>query len=126
MGLKILDLAKSRNHSVAVSIDRLNHTVFKYISDGLPEDKHDWLRRKANTAIRFEESSLSVKEDLQKGGMSLSITFGLDEKDFVAKGGSVPLKVKGVDLIGVVTVSGLSDIEDHQLIVEALREYISN
>ncbi len=126
MGLKILDLAKSRNHSIAVSIDRLNHTVFKYISDGLPEDKHDWLRRKANVAVRFEESSLSVKEDLQNGGMSLSTTFGLDEKEFVAKGGSIPLKVEGVGLIGVVTVSGLSDIEDHQLIVDALHDYISH
>ncbi len=126
MGLKILDLAKSRGHSIAISVDRLNHTVFKYISDGLPEDKHDWLRRKANVAIRFEESSLSVKEDLHKGGMSLATTFGLAEKDFVAKGGSVPLKVKGAGLIGVVTVSGLSDIEDHQLIVDALRDYVSD
>ncbi len=110
---------------MAVSIDRLNHTVFKYIGDGLPEDKHDWLRRKANVAIRFEESSLSVKEDLQKGGMSLTETFGLDEKDFVAKGGSIPVKVKGAGLIAVITVSGLSDVEDHQLIVDALDEYIS-
>ncbi len=124
MGLKIIDLAKQRKHSIAVSIDRINHNVFKFVSDGLPADKHNWLRRKANVAKRFEESSLSVKSDLQEGGMSLTETFGLDEREYIAKGGAIPLKNSGIGLIGVVTVSGLSDVEDHQLIVDALNEYI--
>ena len=125
MGLRIINLAKANEHSIAVSIDRLNHTVFRYISDGLSEDKHDWLRRKANVVKRFEESSLSVKEDLLRGNMSLSTTFGLSERDYVAKGGSIPLKIKDAGLIAVVTVSGLSDVEDHDLIVSALSQHIN-
>jgi uncharacterized protein (UPF0303 family) len=124
MGLKVIEAARSSGKEIAVSVDRLNHNVFKYVSDSLPADKHDWLRRKANVAVRFEESSLAVKNDLENGGMSLKETFGLESKDYVAKGGSIPIKVNGAGLIASITVSGLSDLEDHDLIVTALMEYI--
>lgn len=121
MGLSILDLAKGRQQHIAVEICRLNHTVFLYVDDTLPADKHNWLRRKANVAKQFEESSLSVKYDLKEGNMSLDKVFGLDEKDFLAKGGSVPVFVKDAGMIATITVSGLPDEEDHQIIMDALK-----
>ncbi|MCT3732671.1 heme-binding protein [Elizabethkingia anophelis] len=121
MGVKIIDLAKSRNQHIAVEVCRLNHTIFLYVDDTLPVDKHNWLRRKANIARQFEESSLSVKNDLKEGNMNLEKTFGLDEKDFLAKGGAIPIFVKNGGMIAVVTVSGLHDEEDHNIIIEALK-----
>ncbi|HFK5574352.1 heme-binding protein [Elizabethkingia anophelis] len=121
MGVKIIDLAKNRNQHIAVEVCRLNHTIFLYVDDTLPVDKHNWLRRKANIARQFEESSLSVKNDLKEGNMNLERTFGLDEKDFLAKGGAIPIFVKNGGMIAVVTVSGLHDEEDHNIIIEALK-----
>lgn len=121
MGVKIIDLAKSRNQHIAVEVCRLNHTIFLYVDDTLPVDKHNWLRRKANIARQFEESSLSVKNDLKEGSMGLEKTFGLDGKDFLAKGGAIPIFVKNGGMIAVVTVSGLHDEEDHNIIIEALK-----
>ena len=121
MGIKIIDLAKSRNQHIAIEISRLNHIVFVYVDDDLPVDKHNWLRRKANVAKQFEESSLSVKNDLKEGNMSLEKTFGLDEKDFLAKGGSIPIFIKNGGMIAIITVSGLHDEEDHKIIIDALK-----
>ncbi len=121
MGMKIIDLAKSRNQHIAVEVCRLNHTVFIYVDDHLPVDKHNWLRRKANVAKQFEESSLSVKNDLKDGNMTLEKTFGLDEKDFLAKGGSIPIFIKNAGMIATITVSGLHDEEDHKIIIDALQ-----
>ena len=121
MASKIIELAKNRNQNIAVEIMRLNHTIFLYVDDNLPADKHNWLRRKANVAKRFEESSLSVKNDLKEGNMTLDKTFGLDEKDFIAKGGSIPIFIKNVGMVGVITVSGLHDEEDHKIIIDALK-----
>lgn len=121
MGSRIIDLAKSRNQHIAVEICRLNHTVFIYVDDNLPVDKHNWLRRKANVAKQFEESSLSVKNDLKEGSMTLEKTFGLDEKDFLAKGGSIPIFIKNAGMIATITVSGLHDEEDHKIIIDALQ-----
>lgn len=120
MGIKIIRHAEANGKSIAVSIDRLNHTVFRYLGNNQSEDKHDWLRRKANVSVRFEESSMAVKEALLKGGMTLAETFGLDNADYIAKGGAIPLTVENAGMVGIVTVSGLSDIEDHQIILDAL------
>lgn len=120
IGLQILALAKRKNLVIGVEVCRLNHTVFLYLDDGLSADKCNWLRRKANVVKHFEESSLAVKEKLQDKGMSLQGTFGLDESNFIAFGGSIPIMVKNAGIVGAVTVTGLSDVDDHNLIVEAL------
>ncbi len=121
MGQRIVDLARSRNQVIAVEISRLNQSVFLYVEDGLPADKHNWLRRKANVAKYFEESSLAVKATLERRQMSLEKPFGLDEKDYIAKGGSIPVFVKNAGLIATITVSGLRDFEDHEIIIEGLK-----
>ena len=118
--LKIINLARDRNQKIAVEICRINHSIFLYVDDSLPADKHNWLRRKANVAKHFEESSLSVKNDLKNGNMTLSETFQLSDKDYLAKGGSIPLFVENAGMIATVTVSGLTDVEDHQIIIDAL------
>jgi uncharacterized protein (UPF0303 family) len=121
MGVRIIELAKSRNQAIAVEISRLNHTVFLYVDDELPADKHNWLRRKANVAKHFEESSLAVKTTLENRQMSLEKPFGLEEKDYIAKGGSIPVFVKNAGMVATITVSGLRDFEDHDIIIEALK-----
>lgn len=125
MGMEIINLSKKRNQHIAVEISRLNHTVFLYVDDSLSADKLNWLRRKANVAKRFEESSLSVKNDLLEGKMTLDKTFGLDEKNFLANGGAIPVFVKGSGMIAIIAVSGLHDDKDHEIIIDALkRKYL--
>lgn len=121
MGIEIVELARSRKQVIAVEIARLSHTIFLFMDDNLPKDKQNWLRRKANVAKQFEESSLVVKNDLLNGKMNLKTTFGLDENDFLAKGGAIPIFVQNVGMIATITVSGLTDEDDHNLIIEALK-----
>lgn len=123
MGMAIIELARKRDARIGVSIQRLNQTIFEFIDDGLPADKHNWIRRKVNTAIHFEESTLAVKHDLEKMGKTLEGNFGLNSADYIAKGGSIPIMVKNAGLIGTITVTGLKDVDDHQLIVDALPEH---
>ena len=114
-------ISPEETYKLPVEISRLNHTIFLFIDDTLPADKHNWLRRKANITKHFEESSLSVKNDLISGKMSLGETFGLDRKDYIAKGSSIPIFVKNVGMVGTITVSGLKDIDDHQIIIDTLK-----
>jgi len=120
IGLQIIELAKRKDLVIGVEVCRLNHTVFLYLDDGLSADKRNWLRRKSNVAKNFEESSLAVKQNLKNKGMSLNGTFGLDDSKFIAFGGAMPIMVKNTGLVGAVTVTGLSDVDDHNIIVDAL------
>ena len=47
---------------------------------------------------------------------------GLADRDVADHGGSFPIVVDGVGCVGAVTVSGLPQREDHELVVEALAE----
>ena len=47
--------------------------------------------------------------------------YRLPREDFAASGGGVPIFVSGVGVVGAATVSGLPDVEDHQLVVAAMR-----
>lgn len=46
--------------------------------------------------------------------------------EFAIHGGAFPIRVRGVDgIVGVVVVSGLKQEDDHQVVVEGIREVIS-
>jgi uncharacterized protein (UPF0303 family) len=44
---------------------------------------------------------------------------------FAAHGGAAPIRVAGAGVVGVVTVSGLVQADDHALVVEALRTFVN-
>ncbi len=49
---------------------------------------------------------------------------GLDPRDYAAHGGDFPIFVQEVGCIGAITVSGLPQREDHELVVEVLAGFL--
>jgi len=49
----------------------------------------------------------------------------VSERDYAAHGGAFPIIIDGLGVIGVVAVSGLPQVEDHQLVVDAMEDYMS-
>lgn len=44
---------------------------------------------------------------------------------YAIHGGGVPVRVEGVEgVVGVIVVSGLKQHEDHQVVIEALEEFV--
>jgi uncharacterized protein (UPF0303 family) len=89
---------------------------------GATPDNIEWIRRKRAVVLRFHHSSLYMRLLCEGKGVTLSARYSLPEAEFVATGGAVPILVRNVGLVGVATVSGLPDVEDHQLVVSALRD----
>ena len=78
------------------------------------------MRRKRNTVEKFARSSYAIGLELKAKNTDLTAKYALPARDFAAHGGCFPLVVEGAGMIGTVTVSGLPQREDHELVVEAL------
>ena len=98
--------------------------VFYCAIDGTTPDNPNWVRRKRNVALRFFKSSYAMGLMLARQETDLEKKFGVSLAEFAAHGGSFPITVKNTGCIGAVTVSGLPQREDHNLVVEALAELL--
>jgi uncharacterized protein (UPF0303 family) len=49
---------------------------------------------------------------------------GLEVKDYAPHGGCFPILLAGTGCVGTITVSGLPQREDHNLVVAVLQDYL--
>jgi uncharacterized protein (UPF0303 family) len=120
LGSRLRDLAASRQLPVAIDVRRIGQPLFYSALKGSTPDNSDWVRRKGNVVARFYRSSYAVGLELKEANSTLADKFALPSEDYASHGGSFPLKVARVGMIGSVTVSGLPQRADHELVVEAL------
>ena len=76
--------------------------------------------------MRWHQSSLRAGRRLAAKGAKLGTEHGLDPLDYADHGGSFPIRVEGVGVIGAITVSGLASEEDHAMIVAAITEHLGH
>ncbi|TNC72572.1 heme-degrading domain-containing protein [Rubellimicrobium roseum] len=122
LGVRIRSVASERRLPIAVEVFHGTAPVFFALLPGATPDNSEWIRRKRAVALRFHHSSLYMRLACESKGVTLSERYGLPETEFVASGGAVPIFVRDVGLVGVATVSGIPDVEDHQLVVSAIHD----
>jgi uncharacterized protein (UPF0303 family) len=83
-----------------------------------------WARRKSNTALITGKASLMVGVENRAKGRSL-LDDGLNFAEYAENGGAVPVVVTAAGVVAVVTVSGLPQVEDHALVIRAMRAQVS-
>jgi len=120
LGSRLRAMAAERGLPVVIDIRRFGQPLFYAAMDGTTPDNVDWVRRKSNVVARFHSSSYvaGLKEKLKNE--SLIESQGLSVADYATHGGSFPLAVTGAGVVGSVTVSGLPQRADHELVIEAL------
>ncbi len=74
---------------------------------------------------RFGHSSLYVRQASLEKGTTFEAEFDLDPALYAAHGGAFPILVRSVGPVGVVVVSGLPQVEDHRMVVAALRAHLA-
>jgi uncharacterized protein (UPF0303 family) len=120
LGTRIRSLAMERGLSLVVDVRRFGQPLFYAALDGTTPDNPEWARRKGNVVARFHRSSYGVAMHMKSRGTTLAERQGLPVADYAAAGGSFPLYVESAGVVGSVTVSGLPERDDHNLVVEAL------
>ncbi len=125
LGAALVQEAKQRDLPVVVDIARSLQQVFHAALPGTSADNDAWITRKARVVARFGHSSLYMSRSCSQAGTTLHERFALPMADYAAFGGAFPLRVRHAGTVGVVTVSGLPDTEDHRLVVEVLRAFLA-
>jgi uncharacterized protein (UPF0303 family) len=120
LGVRLRTLAEERGLAVVIDVRRFGQPLFYAALEGTTPDNVEWVRRKSNVVARFHRSSYAVGLSLEKKNTSLTESQGLPLIDYATHGGSFPLNVEGAGVVGSVTVSGLPQRADHELVVEAL------
>jgi len=123
IGSTLRDFALTRKTPIVVDVRRFgapHQQLFYTALAGTTPDNQRWVARKIATVARFHKSSYHVGRLLEQTGLSFSARYNLPEEDYAAHGGCFPLIVEGAGIVGAVTVSGLPQREDHNLVVEAL------
>jgi len=123
IGLSLRDLAISRNQGIVVDIRRFgqpHQPLFYTALAGTTPDSSRWVQRKVNVVARFHRSSYAIGLALEQSGRQFGERYGLPEADYAPHGGGFPIHVAGAGIVGSITVSGLPQRDDHNLVVEAL------
>jgi uncharacterized protein (UPF0303 family) len=128
LGVRLRELALDRRLPVTIEVRRFGQPLFYSALKGSTPDNAEWVRRKGNVVARFHRSSYAIGLSLQQTKTTLAEKYELSGADYASHGGSFPLGVTGAGVVGCVTVSGLPQRADHELVVEALccqlgREY---
>ena len=121
LGSALVAAGREGQLPIAVDITRSRHQVFHAALAGATPDNDSWIRRKTRVVERFGHSSLHVRQASIERGTTFEAEFGLDPARYAAHGGGFPILVRDVGPVGVVVVSGLPQVEDHRMVVAALR-----
>jgi uncharacterized protein (UPF0303 family) len=124
LGHVFADIIREQNLPLPVSIRLVSGLiVFQWAGEGSNPDNEYWMLRKFRMVRDTEKSSLLNAVQYKKNGDTLE-SRGLDPHRYAAAGGGFPIRIKGSGLAGVVTVSGLPQLEDHALLIEGISRYL--
>jgi uncharacterized protein (UPF0303 family) len=124
LGSLLVELARERRLPVAIDIHRAGQQLFHAALPGSTPDNDAWIARKRRVVERYGAASYLVGARFRAKGSTFEASSRLDPDTYAAHGGSFPVTVEDVGVIGAVTVSGLPQLQDHRLVVEALERFL--
>ena len=123
VGLRLVDVATAAGQAVTIDIMRGEQQLFHHALEGTSSDNDDWIRRKNRVVRRFGHSSFYMGLYYKSRDTTIEAKSLLDPREYAPHGGAFPLTIRGVGVVGTVSVSGLPQEEDHRLVVGVLREF---
>ncbi|MER6380720.1 heme-degrading domain-containing protein [Streptomyces sp. NPDC001118] len=126
LGSLLVELARDRQAPVAIDIHRAGQQLFHAALPGSTPDNDAWIARKRRVVERYGASSYLVGARFRAKGSTFEDSSRLDPGTYAAHGGSFPIRVENVGVIGAVTVSGLPQLQDHRFVVAALEQFLGS
>ena len=121
LGLRLRQNASKSAYALGIEVTHGNDIVFATLLPGASANFRRWITRKREVVRHFQRSSLFMRLTVEHEGFDFEKEFRLPPHKFAARGGGVPIIVRGVGLVGVATASGLPDLDDHRFVVDGIK-----
>jgi len=125
IGTRMVEQCSKDGLPVTIDITQGARQLFHANLRGASADNDEWVKRKVRLVYRFGHSSFYMGQMLKSKGKSIEQAYLLSETEYAPHGGCFPVIVKGTGMVGTITVSGLPQEEDHKLVVQAIRTYLT-
>jgi len=124
LGNFLAERVHARGIELAICIRKVNGNIlFQYVTEGTCLNNQNWMNRKFHTVRLMERSSLGAWANSAILGEPVE-AHGLSPQEYVFCGGGFPIRLTSGEMVGVITVSNLPHMADHQFIVEALTDWL--
>ncbi len=125
IGSALREAALVRGRPIAIDVTVNGALLFYAALPGATPDNADWIRRKKNSMARFHRSTYALSLESQGSSTTLTQRTGAPLADYATAGGCFPIRMRGSEaVIGSITVSGLPEREDHELVVRCVAEHL--
>jgi len=121
IGARAFGLAVERELSCVVRVMRGDQLAFHAATTGTGPDNDAWIERKIRLVRLLQISSLQarLRHDIDPTDLGW-----VDPVAHALHGGCIPILMAGGAVVGTITVSGLPDVDDHALALEAVLSHL--
>lgn len=125
LGLKIIETTlRDYGTGVSVRIDLDGVTCFYHLMGEASLSNDWWMQKKLNGCMKTGKSSFLNYLEIEALGHVDEHPWAKNQGNYALRGGCIPLKNKDGELLGFAVVSGLPQVDDHQMLANAIAEYL--
>lgn len=125
IGQYLYQEAQQNAYPIVIDI-RLNHRQLFYAAlPGSATNNQLWVQRKVNLVNLTGHSSFYWSLLLKEQNKTIEQKLLLPETDYAPHGGCVPILLKNTGMVGAITISGLPQEQDHQLVIKAIQAHLN-
>lgn len=124
LGVRLVEAARSEQKGITIDISRNGQQLFHCALPGTSADNDEWIKRKNRAVNRFGHSSFYLGRYHASQGTTLEERMYVNPAEYAAHGGAFPILIKGVGVVGTITVSGLPQQEDHEFVTRIIADYL--
>lgn len=124
IGGHVREAANAIGKGIAVGVYLWDRTLFYGATAGASEGNRGWVERKAKLVRLQLKSSYRIVLERGDRPRMLEPNWAIEPSEYAIAGGAFPVSIKGAGIVGAVSVSGLSERDDHEFARAAIARAI--
>ena len=124
IGTYAAERAAAHKYPISIAIQIGDWQVFKTALEGASSEHDGWITRKARVVNLTGHSTMYERVKAEEEGLDWHSLHSVADETHAIHGGGFPLVTEDGVLRGVLLISGLPQVDDHNFAVEVMTAYL--